>query len=190
LVEIMRNLAVIPHGTRVAEGARMREQSNADLVTIHASDLLRRARRLTRNETDALDLVQDTCLNAFEALARMQSPPANMRGWLFVLMRNHWFNIVRHQRVCSSARVELAARGDLDSGLHDTRAVFSQLSRAWGKLSEQAQSIATRCLIEGESHEEVSRRLGMTPGGVAASIHRTREQLRIAMFGNERDECA
>lgn len=151
---------------------------------MHAADLLKRARRLTRNEADARDLVQDTCLNALEALSKMNAPPANVRGWLLVVMRNHWFNVVRHHRVCVNARVELANESQIDTGLSETRAVISQLSRAWETLSAQARGIAERCLLEGESHEEVSQRFGMTPGGVAASIHRTREQLRAAMFGD------
>jgi DNA-directed RNA polymerase specialized sigma24 family protein len=61
--------------------------------------------------------------------------------------------------------------------------VYSHLTQAWTRLPAQSQNIAHQCLIEGHSQEEVSRRLGMTAGGVAASIHRTRATLRQSVYG-------
>jgi RNA polymerase sigma factor (sigma-70 family) len=127
--------------------------------------------------------VQDTCLHALEALERTDVVPDDVRRWLFVIMRNQWFSVVRHHRVRAHAHAELAARPSLDEGLCETRVIHSQLARHWSRLPSQAQHIARRCLIDGDSQAEVSRRLGMTAGGVAASIHRTREQLRESLFG-------
>jgi RNA polymerase sigma-70 factor (ECF subfamily) len=152
-------------------------------VPIHVPFLLTRARRLCRNEADAHDLVQDTCLLALEALTREAASPENLRGWLLVVMRNHWFSTMRKRRARSSAHAELAGGLSSDVGLCETRLVYSQLARAWGRLPAQSRSIAQQCLLDGDSQQEVSRRLGMTAGGVAASIHRTREALRQSMFG-------
>jgi RNA polymerase sigma-70 factor (ECF subfamily) len=152
-------------------------------ISAHTMYLLSCARRLTRNEADARDLVQDTCLHALEALRKSDTRPDNLRAWLVTVMRNHWFNVIRHHRVRALARAELATRDSCDRGLVESRVVYRQLARAWEQLPEQAQSIATQCLIEGDSQDEVSRRFGMTAGGVASSIHRTREHLRVAMFG-------
>ena len=163
--------------------ARPIDRSREDVLSPHMTYLLAAARRLTRNEADAHDLVQDTCVHALEALARMSALPDNVRGWLSVVMRNHWFSIVRHHRVHSNARAELARCGNVDSGLCESRVVQVQLERAWNKLTEQAQAIARQCLIDGDSYDDVSRRFGITAGSVACSIHRTREQLRLSMFG-------
>jgi len=152
-------------------------------VPTHIPFLLTRARRLCRNEADARDLVQDTCLHALEALGRADTQPDNLRAWLVVVMRNHWFSAIRQHRVRLHAHAEIAESPSLDAGLCETRLVYSQLARAWSRLPAQSQNIAHQCLIEGQSQEEVSRRLGMTAGGVAASIHRTREMLRHSMFG-------
>jgi RNA polymerase sigma factor (sigma-70 family) len=149
----------------------------------HIPFLLNRARRICRNEADALDLVQDTCLRVLEALERTETRPDNLRGWLVVIMHNHWISIVRAQRVRTNAQAELAARPTVDDALSETRLVYSQLARAWSQLPAQSQCIARQCLIEGDSQEEVSRRLGMSPGGVAVSIHRTRKALHASMSG-------
>ena len=152
-------------------------------VPTHLAFLLTRARRLCHNEADARDLVQDTCLHALEALIRADTPPDNLRAWLVVIMRNHWFSAIRQHRVRANAHAELADRPSLDDGMSETRVVYSQLARIWSRLSAQSQNIAQQCLLQGNSQEEVSRRLGITAGGVAASIHRTREVLRQSMFG-------
>jgi RNA polymerase sigma factor (sigma-70 family) len=152
-------------------------------IAEHTTYLLTRARAFTRNEADAHDLVQDTCLNALEALAKAERPPENLRGWLIVVMRNRWFNVVRDSRAHALVHLQIAASDPHDAGLFETRAVYRQVERAWSQLSEQARTIAYQCLLDGESHEDVSRRFGITPGGVATSIHRTRQTLREAMFG-------
>jgi RNA polymerase sigma-70 factor, ECF subfamily len=145
--------------------------------------LLGHARRLCRNESDARDLVQDTCLQALEALRQLETPPENLRAWLLVIMRNHRFSTIRRQRVRATAHAEIASRPFIDDGRADSRLLCSRVARAWSQLPSRSQSIASQCLIDGDSQEDVSRRLGMTPGGVAASIHRTRAVLRASVLG-------
>jgi RNA polymerase sigma factor (sigma-70 family) len=152
-------------------------------VPTHIPFLHMCAGRLCRNEADARDLVQDTCLQAIVALRETESPPHNLRGWLVAVMRNQWFSTLRRHRVRANAHAELAANDRFDTALHETRLLSSQLTRAWSQLSAQSQNIARQCLIEGESQQGVSRKLGMTSGGVAASIHRTRHALRQSILG-------
>lgn len=161
----------------------MQQRAVMNEVVSHVPLLLLRARRLCRDEADARDLVQDTCVHALEALGDREPPPDNLAAWLVVVLRNEWFSVARRRRVRTHAQAELAARSTVDDGMCETRVLGSQLERAWGELSAQSQTIARQCLIEGDSQEVVSRRLGMTAGGVAASIHRTRAALWTSMFG-------
>ncbi len=152
-------------------------------VPTHVPLLLARARRLCRNEADARDLVQDTCLHAIEALRRTGSDPDNLPGWLVIIMRNRWFSAIRQHRVRAHAHAQMVQGPPIDVTRCETSLVYSHLSQAWTRLPAQSQNIAQQCLIEGHSQEEVSRRLGMTAGGVAASIHRTRQTLRQSVYG-------
>jgi RNA polymerase sigma-70 factor (ECF subfamily) len=52
---------------------------------------------LSRNRTDAEDLVQETCLRAFRAMQRLR-PDSNVKSWLFTILRNIWFNQLRQWR--------------------------------------------------------------------------------------------
>ena len=147
-------------------------------ISSQTAFLLARARRLCRNEADARDLVQDTCLQALEAMKRTDTAPDNLRGWIAVIMRNLWFSTMRQRRVRFKAHAELGAEQLLDWDLCESGVAYGQFTRAWNTLPAQSRRIAEQCLLGGDSQEEVSRRLGMTAGGVAASIHRTRATLR------------
>src|SRR5437763_13794695 len=52
---------------------------------------------LTRNQTEAEALVQETYLRAVRAFGRLM-PDSNLKGWLFAIMRNVWLNQRRHNR--------------------------------------------------------------------------------------------
>jgi RNA polymerase sigma-70 factor (ECF subfamily) len=52
---------------------------------------------LTRNHAEAEDLVQETYVRALQAMGRLR-PGSNMKGWLFTILRNIWFNQLRKWR--------------------------------------------------------------------------------------------
>jgi RNA polymerase sigma-70 factor (ECF subfamily) len=56
--------------------------------------LYRTARRLTRSQADAEDLVQDTYLKAFRAIDRFEAG-TNLRAWLFTILHNTHRNRIR-----------------------------------------------------------------------------------------------
>jgi len=157
--------------------------TDSDMVSTHMNYLLARARRLTRNEADARDLVQETLVRGLEGLRRMPEMPLNMQAWLHVVMRRQWFNTVRQRRAQVRAHIEFAP-DVVDSSLVDTRASFDQFERAWKQLPESAQSIAEQCLIHEEPYEAVSDRVGLARASIATSIHRTRLHLKGRLFGS------
>src|SRR6188474_951229 len=63
----------------------------------HIDALYGYAMTLTRDQTEAEDLVQETYLRAVRAFGQLV-PNSNLKGWLFVIMRNAWLNQLRHQR--------------------------------------------------------------------------------------------
>ena len=60
----------------------------------HMDSLFRTARRMTRNEQDGEDLVQETYLRAFRSSHTFQ-PGTNMRAWLFRILHNTFLNLHR-----------------------------------------------------------------------------------------------
>src|SRR5690349_15924175 len=61
----------------------------------HIDALYGYAMTLTRDKTEAEDLVQETYLRAVRA-ANQRDRDSNLKGWLCVLMRNAGLNAIRH----------------------------------------------------------------------------------------------
>src|SRR5277367_6092440 len=52
---------------------------------------------LTRNRSDAEDLVQETYIRAIGAMKRLRVD-SNVKGWMFTILRNIWRNHLRKRR--------------------------------------------------------------------------------------------
>ena len=85
------------------------------------------AMRLTRNRTDAEDLVQDTMVKAFRFSDRFM-PGTNLRAWLYTILHNTWRNRRRDEARgnvdVDSDRVEQAAAGPYSARLATHPSVF------------------------------------------------------------------
>jgi len=93
----------------------------------HLDALYGFAMTLTRNQTEAEDLVQETYLRAVRAFGRLM-PDSNLKSWLFAIMRNAWLNQLRHTRG-GPRFVELDAEEDdranwLDHVANDPHVVY------------------------------------------------------------------
>jgi RNA polymerase sigma factor (sigma-70 family) len=55
---------------------------------------------LTRNQAEAEDLVQETCVRAIEAMGRLRTD-RDLKIWLFTILRNIWLNEPRQRRTAS-----------------------------------------------------------------------------------------
>jgi RNA polymerase sigma-70 factor (ECF subfamily) len=142
---------------------------------------------LTRNQTEAEDLVQETYLRAVRAFGRLM-PDSNLKSWLFAIMRNAWLNQLRHSR--SGPRfVEIDAEESdrsqwLDHQSNDPHVVYLR------KLERDEVKAAIDCLprihreivvlrdIEGFSYQQIASILGCPAGTVMSRLGRAREKLR------------
>src|SRR6266850_5602858 len=145
------------------------------------------AMTLTRDRTEAEDLVQETYLRAVRAFGRLM-PDSNLKSWLFAIMRNVWLNQLRHNR--SGPRfVEIDAEESdrsqwLDHRSNDPHVVYLR------KLERNEVKAAIDCLprlhreivvlrdIEGFSYQQIAGILGCPAGTVMSRLGRAREKLR------------
>ena len=153
----------------------------------HLDSLYGYALILTRDQTAAEDLVQETYLRAVRALGQL-TPNSNLKSWLFVIMRNAWLNQLRHNR--SGPRfVEIDAEESdrsqwLDHRSNDPHVVYLR------KLERDEVKAAIDCLprlhreivvlrdIEGFSYQQIATILGCPTGTVMSRLGRAREKLR------------
>ncbi len=163
------------------------EFSTIALGTLSA--LYNAAVRLTGNDHDAEDLVQETYLHAFEHADQLKSLAA-CKAWLFRIMRNRFISLHRASR----ARPELVlVEGELEklpaadeAALQLERAAIARMSRsaiqkALTRLPEEMRTAVTMCDIEGFSYQDISEIVGCPVGTVRSRIARAREQLVRAL---------
>jgi RNA polymerase sigma-70 factor, ECF subfamily len=168
---------------------KMRRDEFSAIALGALSALYNAARRLTGNDHDAEELVQETYLHAFEHADQLKSLAA-CKVWLFRIMRNRFISLHRAAR----ARPELVVvEGDLEKlpaadevALQLERAAIARMSRAAiekaiARLPEEMRATVTMCDIEGFSYHDISEIVGCPVGTVRSRIARAREQLVRAL---------
>jgi RNA polymerase sigma-70 factor (ECF subfamily) len=176
-------------------------QPDPDLATRFACDiepfldvLLRGARRLTRNEPDAEDLLQDALLHAYTGFHGFQEG-TNLKAWLFRIMYNRWVSTYRtKQRRPAEVSVESVTELDLADGA--TRVptgprsaeaeVLDALPRgdvraAMDSLPDGFRTAVYFADVQGYTYAETAAMLNVPMGTVMSRVSRGRQRLRSAL---------
>lgn len=149
----------------------------------HVDALYNHARRLTRSEPDADELVQETYMRALGAAHTFMG--GYLKAWLFKIMRNTFIDLHRrgrHQPALSELDV-IDGLADPTSLQEDwqvaqlPRVLASEIEAALGSLSEEARTIVLLDL-EGFTEMEVADVLGCPLGTVKSRLSRARALLR------------
>lgn len=159
--------------------------------------LLRGARRLTRSESDAEDLLQDALMHAFMGFRRFE-PGTNLNAWLFRIMHNRWISGHRmKQRRPTEYAVESVADLDLPADiLRSSRSAESaalesfpdaEITAALAELPEGFRIALYYADVQGLTYSETAEVMGTPIGTVMSRVFRGRAQLRRTLAGVARD---
>ena len=144
---------------------------------------------LTRNRAEAEDLVQETYVRALGAAGRLREN-SNVKGWLFTILRNLWFNELRKRR---NVPAILEMDGDdytadsLVGNARDAHEIFvsnedSDIVRsAIDGLPVEFREIILLREFEELSYQEIADVLGCPAGTVMSRLGRARAKLRTAL---------
>jgi RNA polymerase sigma-70 factor (ECF subfamily) len=173
--------------------AKHPEPNNAEFnqaALMHLDALYGFAMSLTRNQTEAEDLVQETYLRAVRAFGQLM-PDSNLKNWMFAIMRNVRLNQLRHARVGPSF-IELDLEEGDGNGFKDEAAqspyeiYVSKLEReevrtAIANLPMVYREVVLLRDIEGFSYQEIAAILECPAGTVMSRLGRARERLRVLL---------
>ncbi len=168
-----------------------RESTLPESAVDYLDALYRVARRLTGDDEDAEDLVQETYTRAMSRQAQF-SPDTNLRAWLFRILRNAYIDSYRRGRVNpvrggldeddlpdASAPTREPLRGDV--GLETIRgAVALDIETALASLGVDARAIILLDL-EGFTESELADALECAVGTVKSRLSRARALLRARL---------
>jgi len=165
-------------------------QAFRELVERHSRTIFRLAHRMTGNEHDAEDVVQDTFLRAFRQLDRFEAR-ANFGTWLYRIAVNCSIDLMRRRRETTTGdademeRMATTAPGRPDAPDLD-RLVFSaevrqRVAGALERLSQMERAAFVLRHFEGQSIAEIGRALGLRTNATKHSIFRAVRKMRVAL---------
>jgi len=147
---------------------------------------------LTRNPTEAADLVQETYVRALKAKESLW-PSSNVKSWLFTIQRNIWLNQLRHERTAPEI-VELEAHQDIaevaietskDPHAQYVSKIEQEMVRsAILRLPPEFREIIILREYEELSYQEIAAMLDCPAGTVMSRLARARSKLRVLLSGN------
>jgi RNA polymerase sigma-70 factor (ECF subfamily) len=153
-----------------------------DVARTHGRFLYNVAYRLTGNDDDAYDLVQEALLRVRKGLETYQ--PGSMEGWLSRIVTNVFLDEVRRKRrrpvevMPEDPERLLPAAPSADEA---TENLSDDVQDALRRLPEEFRTAVVLCDVVGLSYEEIADAISVPVGTVRSRIHRGRRLLRTAL---------
>jgi len=142
------------------------------------------ALRMTRNEAEAEDLLQDAYLRAYRFFDKFQKG-TNFRAWLFKIIRNVYINKYRKdakvpQMMDVSDAEAIGSLSDTDTpeNIIFDKLLDDDLTKALDALPDDFKMTLIMSDLEGFSYKEISEILDCPIGTVMSRLHRGRKILR------------
>jgi RNA polymerase sigma-70 factor (ECF subfamily) len=160
------------------------------LVEQHSRSVFRLAFRMTGNEQDAEDVVQESFLRAYRQLGRFESR-ANFGTWLYRIVSNCSVDLMRSKQ----ARHDQVRGDSLDEGTMELPAadvpgpermaqsaeIDRRVQDALQELSPLERAAFTLRHYEGRTIDEISATLGLGTSAAKHSVFRAVKKLRVAL---------
>jgi RNA polymerase sigma-70 factor (ECF subfamily) len=163
----------------------------------HAPQLFSTAMRMTRNRSDAEDLVQETFIKAWRSFATYQQG-TNLRAWLFRIMTNTYINKYNAQQrkptetelddveeLFLYKRLGAVDQSQLSQSAEDQMlSLFTddEVKKALEELPEQFRIPVLMSDVEGFSYKEIAEILEIPLGTVMSRLHRGRKAMQKMLY--------
>src|SRR3954471_8241721 len=173
-----------------------------ELGRVTYADTYTLAYRLTGDEEDARDVVQESYLRAFRGLKRFRGD-AQFTTWLYRITANcastHLGRRAKHRHDELADDAPLAdTNPDVDPAARtDARATRDRLNSALRGLPPRLRAVVVLRDVYDLPHEAIAAELGISESAAKVRLHRARKKLRENLFPmpgdaerEERDEHA
>ena len=152
------------------------------------------ALRMTRNQFDAEDLVQETALKAFRYFDKFD-PGTNFRAWIYRILTNNFINYYRKNKKrpdemeIDSVSFKLKEEGEnywdrLDdrNNNYDYLDLFDdEINAAIDKLPDEYKIVVLLSDVENLSYKEIAAIIRHPIGTVMSRLHRGRKMLQKSL---------
>jgi RNA polymerase sigma-70 factor, ECF subfamily len=153
----------------------------------HIDGLYSYALVLTRNRSEAEDLLQETYVRALGAMGRLRTG-SNVKSWLFTILRNIWFKQLRQQRVAKlvamdgeESAMDIAETGKEPYTFYVSTMEHEQVREAIQQLPLDFREVILLREFEELSYQEIATILDCPAGTVMSRLARARAKLRTLL---------
>jgi len=166
-----------------------------ELVRVTYADSYTLALRLTGNEEDASDVVQESYLRAFRGLKRFRGE-AQFSTWMYRITANcaatHMGKRTKHRHdVLDDADPVVDERPTSDPEAQvDASALRGRLTVALRALPPKLRQVVVLRDIYDLPHEAIAAELGISETAAKVRLHRARKKLREDLFPRRTEEAA
>ena len=166
------------------------------VALVHIDSVYNVALRMTRNKSDAEDLVQETYLKAFRFFGKFQAG-TNCKAWLLKILTN-LFNNKYRQRIKEPPQVSYdeieedflysrLLKETLEPNENPEQILFSQIveddvKKVIDNLPEEFRMVVILSFIEDCSYKEIAEIMDTNIGTVKSRLHRGRTMLQKALY--------
>lgn len=158
----------------------------------HMDALFSKALKMTRNPTDAEDLIQETYFRAYKSYQQFK-PGTNFRAWIFTILTNNYINDYRKKmrtphhveldqvqhRVSYQEAERKKSNPDEESNPDTYEDWFDDhVVKALSSLSHDFRQVVLLADVQGLPYKEIAKKIGTPVGTVMSRIFRGRKTLR------------
>jgi RNA polymerase sigma-70 factor (ECF subfamily) len=163
------------------------DKSFEELAVPHLETVFRVAVRLTRDEHEAEDLVQETYLKACKAFDRFELREFGIRPWLLRILHNTFLNRAAREKRSPKAtdqqtleQIHADPASDsqiLGPPVLDYENLDAEVKHAMDKLAPEFRMVLSLWATMEFSYQEIADILNLPIGTVMSRLHRARQQL-------------
>lgn len=168
-----------PDQTLLARAIRGEREAFGYLYERYMDEIHRYVFYRVADRFEAEDLTETVFLKAWEALPRFESCGINFRAWLYRIAHNTVVDYYRTRKPTSDLPAD-EPRDSRPSPEHQSQArdEQQQLAAAIGELDDNLQQVIVYRFINGLSHAETARVMGLAEGHVRVLQYRALQKLR------------
>jgi RNA polymerase sigma-70 factor (ECF subfamily) len=136
--------------------------------------------KLTRNDAEADDLVQETAAKALRAYRRFQIG-TSMQAWTFTILRNHRINEFRKQAARVEELTEAVVLRNPVKGNQDDNLELSQTFDAMERLKSAHCEVLTLVRLLGHNYGQAAKLMACPIGTIKSRLNRADAALRATV---------
>lgn len=145
-------------------------------VYIHHKYFMNIARKLTMNEYDAENLLQDTYIRAFRFLSTFE-PGSNSKAWIFRIMKNLFINFSRKKQAHPVYPIDTIIN-EPHFNEEESTLKYYEIIKIIEKIKDDYRQVIILFHIEEFSLLEISKKLNWPHGTVKSRLHRARKEFK------------